>query len=29
MFAQRVTQEFSQQSDILAQWFVRIGLHRH
>jgi hypothetical protein len=27
MFAQRLTQEFSQESNILSQWFVRIGLH--
>ncbi len=27
MFAQRFTQEFSEESNILAQWFVRIGLH--
>ena len=27
VFAQRVTQEFSQEPDILAQRFVRIGLH--
>ena len=28
VFAQRFTQEFSQESDILAQRFVRVGLHR-